>query len=93
MTEKIDDTALSCWGRSDRNMFAYVRGKQPPNYPMPAIPYAYFESAICTISVWPGAMQIRISDEYLAGKYTGFGVVITFNFVSHECEMRWDDFD
>jgi len=37
-------------------------------------------------------MQIRISDEYLNGDYTGFGAVITFEH-GVRCEARYDDFD
>lgn len=66
----------------------YAQGLVRPNYKLPAIPYHYFESDICTISIWPGVMQVRISDE----PYTGFGMVITFEH-GVSCETRYDDFN
>lgn len=80
------------WVTREHAARLYKRGDMPPRYPVPAIPYARFDSYVCSIVIWPGVMQIRISDKYLHGNYTGFGAVVTFEH-GFPCEVRYDDFN
>jgi hypothetical protein len=72
----------------------YMASLEPPNYPMPAIPHHSFVSNVFTITIWPGVIQYRISDEWLHGEYTGFGAVITIEYCNAGCYgVRYDDFN
>lgn len=70
----------------------YALGHEPPNFPVPATARTFRHSwgnDTAHVTIWPGVMQQRISDE----PYTGFGQVITFQLNTGECETRYDDFD
>lgn len=73
---------------------SYLLGKQPPNSLVPAIRQcSSWGNDVAYITIWPNVLQIRISDEYLHGDYTGFGAVVTFETDTGECQCRYDDFD